>query len=52
MTDRTRTQEFPAAFAYEHTDIPAGLTIRQWRQLAAQQRHRRRRLLALWRRSR
>jgi hypothetical protein len=51
MTDRSRSQEFPAAFAYEHTDIPAGLTIREWRQLAAPPR-RRRRLLALWRRSR
>jgi hypothetical protein len=52
MTERKRSQEFPGALAYEHTDIPAGLTIREWRQLAAQQRRRRRRLLALWRRSR
>ncbi len=52
MTNRPRSQEFPGAFAYEHTDIPAGLTIREWRQLDAQQRRRRRRLRALWRRSR
>jgi hypothetical protein len=52
MTTRPRSQEFPGAFAYEHTDIPAGLTIREWRQLDAQQRRRRRRLQALWRRSR
>jgi hypothetical protein len=51
MTTRLRSPEFPGAFAYEHTDIPAGLTIREWRQLDAQQR-RRRRLRALWRRSR
>jgi hypothetical protein len=52
MTERFRAQEFPAAFAYEHTDIPAGLTIRQWRELAMGRRRQRRRLLALWRRSR
>jgi hypothetical protein len=52
MTDPARAPEFPGAFAYEHTDIPAGLTIREWRQLASEQRRRRRRLLALWRRSR
>jgi hypothetical protein len=48
MTAPSRSQEFPGAFAYEHTDIPAGLTIREWRQ----PRHRCRRLRALWRRSR
>jgi hypothetical protein len=52
MTTRPRSQEFPRAFSYERTDIPAGLTIREWRQLDAQQRHRRQRLRALWRRSR
>ena len=52
MTARPRPQEFPGAFAYEHTDIPPGLTIPEWRQLDAQRRRRRRRLLALWRRSR
>ncbi len=52
MTARSRSQEFPCAFAYEHTDIPARLTIREWRELAAQQSRRRRRLLALWKRSR
>jgi hypothetical protein len=52
MTTRPRSQEFPGAFAYEHTDTPASLTIREWRQLDAQQRRRRRRLRALWRRSR
>ena len=52
MTTRPRSQEFPRAFSYDRTDISAGLTIRQWRQLDAQQRHRRRRLRALWRRSR
>jgi len=52
MTARPRSQEFPGAFAYEHADIPAGLTIREWRELAAQEHRRRRRLLALWRRCR
>jgi hypothetical protein len=52
MTTRLRSQEFPGAFAYERTDISAGLTIREWRQLNAQQRQHRRRLRALWRRSR
>ena len=52
MTTRSRAPDFPGAFAYAHTDIPAGLTIREWRQLDAQQRRRRRRLRALWRRSR
>lgn len=53
MTAPSRSQEFPGAFAYEHTDIPAGLTIREWRQLDSQQRRRRRRRLrALRRRSR
>jgi hypothetical protein len=52
MTAPSRSHEFPGAFAYEHTDIPAGLTIREWRQLDSQQRRRRRRLRALWRRSR
>jgi hypothetical protein len=51
MTTRPRSQEFPG-FSYERTDISAGLTIREWRQLDAQQHHRRRRLRALWRRSR
>lgn len=51
MTTRPQAHEFPGAFAYEQTDIPAGLTIREWRQLDAQQRHRRG-LRALWRRSR
>jgi len=52
MTTRPRSQEFPGAFAYERTDIHAGLTFREWRQLDAQQRRRRRRLRAVWRRSR
>jgi hypothetical protein len=52
MTARPRSNEVPGAFAYEQTDIPAGLTIREWRRIAARQRRRRRRLLALWRRSR
>jgi len=52
MTTRLRSRAVPGAFAYEHTDIPAGLTIREWRQLDARQRVRRRRLPALWRRSR
>jgi hypothetical protein len=52
MTTPPRSQEFPGAFAYEHTDIPAALTIREWRQLDTQQRRRRRRLRTLWRRSR
>ncbi len=52
MTARDRSEAFPCAFAYEHTDIPAGLTIREWRELAVQEHRRRRRLLALWRRSR
>ena len=52
MTTRARSQELPGAFAYEHTDIPAGLTIREWRELDTQRRRRSRRLLALWRRSR
>jgi hypothetical protein len=52
MTTRARSLEFPRASSYEHTDIPASLTIREWRQLDAQQRRRRRRLRALWRRSR
>jgi len=52
MTVPARSQELPGAFRYEHTDIPAGLTIREWRERAAQQSRRRRRLLALWRRSR
>jgi hypothetical protein len=52
MTARPRSQECPGAFAYEHTDIPQGLTIREWRQLDARQRRRRWRLPALWRRSR
>jgi hypothetical protein len=52
MTNRPRSPEFPGAFAYEHTDIPAGLTIREWRELNTQRRRRRRGLLALWRRSR
>jgi len=52
MTTRPRSQEFPRAFSYQRADIPAGLTIREWRQLDAQQRWRRRRLRALWRRSR
>jgi hypothetical protein len=51
MTTRPRSQEFRGAFAYEHADITADLTIREWRQLDAQHR-RRRRLRALWRRSR
>jgi hypothetical protein len=51
MTTPSRSPEFPGAFAYEHTDIPVGLTIREWRQLDVQPR-RRRRLRALWRRSR
>jgi len=42
MTTRPRSQEFPGTFAYEHTDIPAGLTIRESRELDAQQRRRRR----------
>ena len=52
MTAGLRPQEFPGAFAYEHTDIPAGLTIGEWRELAAEQSRHRRWLLALWRRSR
>jgi len=52
MTTPPGSQELPGAFAYEHTDIPAGLTIREWRQLDARQRRRRLRLRALWRRSR
>lgn len=52
MTFQPRSQELPRAFSYERADIAAGLTIRQWRQLDAQQRRRRRRLRALLRRSR
>jgi hypothetical protein len=52
MTTRLRSDRFPGAFSYERTEIPAGLTIREWRQLDAQQRRRRRRLRALWRRPR
>jgi hypothetical protein len=52
MTTRARSLEFLRASSYEHTDISAGLTIREWRQLDAQRRRRRRRLRALWRRSR
>jgi hypothetical protein len=52
MTIPPRSSEFPRAFSYERTDIAAGLTIREWRQLDAQQRRRRRRLRVLWRRSR
>jgi hypothetical protein len=51
MTTRPRSQEFPGAFAYERTDTRASVTIHEWRQLEARQR-RRRRLSALWRRSR
>ncbi len=32
MTTRDRSEEFPCAFAYEHTDILAGLAIREWRE--------------------
>ena len=52
MTTPPRSQEFHRTFSYERADIPAGLTIREWRKLDAQQRRRRRRLRALWRRSR
>ena len=52
MTTPPRSQEFHRTFSYERADIPAGLTIREWRQLDAQRRRRRRRLRALWRRSR
>ncbi|MGA2014597.1 MAG: hypothetical protein ABSH51_29270 [Solirubrobacteraceae bacterium] len=52
MTTRPGSQELPRAFAYERPATGAGLTIREWRQLNAQQRRRRRRLRALWRRSR
>jgi hypothetical protein len=52
MTTRPRPERFPGAFSHERNDISAGLTIREWRQLDAQQRHRRRRLRALWRQSR
>ena len=52
MTTPPRSQDFPGAFAYEHTDVAGGLTIGEWRQLDAHGRQRRRRLRALWRRSR
>jgi hypothetical protein len=41
MTTRPRSQEFPGAFAYEQTAIRARPTIREWRQLDAQQPRRR-----------
>lgn len=35
----SRDQQLVGAFAYEHTDIPPGLTIAQWRtQRAAERR--------------
>lgn len=43
MTTRPRSQELPDAFAYEHSEIPASLTIREWRRLDARPRRRRRR---------
>jgi hypothetical protein len=50
MTPRRRPR--PLRLAYEHTDVPAGLTMPEWRRLNRRQRRRRRRLLALWRRCR
>jgi hypothetical protein len=50
MTARRRPR--PLRLAYEHTDVPVGLTSSQWRRLTRRQRRRRRLLLALWRRSR
>ena len=52
MTTQPRSQEFPGGFSYERTDVHAGLTIREWRQLDAQECRLRRRLRALWRQSR
>jgi hypothetical protein len=52
MTTRPRSQEFPGASPYERTDIHAGLTIHEWRQLDAQERRLRRWLRALCWRSR
>lgn len=48
MTDTPPTPS--PAFSYEHTDIPAGVTIRQWR--AEQRTSRPRRRVLFWRRSR
>jgi hypothetical protein len=36
MTAGQRSHAFPSAVAYEQIEIPAGLTIRQWRPLDAQ----------------
>ena len=38
MTARLDPADFPGAMAYEHTDIPAGMTINEWRRHRAHQR--------------
>jgi hypothetical protein len=38
---------FPGAFAYEHTDVPPGLRLREYRQIVAPPR-RRRVAVVLW----
>lgn len=35
--DRTQPSSFAGAFAYEHTDIPPGQTIADWRRQRAEQ---------------
>ena len=49
MSPRVEPARFPGAFAYEHTEIPAELTLSAWRrQHAPPRRHRRlQRLLRL-----
>lgn len=46
MTARQRSHAFRSAVAYKQTEIPAALTIGEWRRLDAQQRRRRRRPVA------
>ena len=39
---------FPGAFAYEHTDVPPGVTLAEYRSVATTPRRRRRVAIVLW----
>jgi hypothetical protein len=38
MSARLDPAEFPGAMRYEHSDVPPGMTLRDWRRQRAQQR--------------
>ena len=39
---------FPGAFAYEHTDVPPGVTLADYRNVTTTPRRRRRVAIVLW----